>query len=528
MVQAAQPQRQLSPYEVYQQRVQQYVAQIKQAQGQDPNSPTSQEDQAAAEDAASGGGGGVGQTIGGALTLAGSTYAKMKLQQYMKSKAEAKNAPKTNTTTDAPAVTGPSSSFLSGTSAKTQADWNAGADAATNAEIGGQSTMQSTMQSGVKAPLQTDVDPKSVSPDTQVKVTDPNTGKSWMDSAGRVAQGAIGAYQVYQGYQTFKDGDKVGGSMSMAAGGTNVAAALGSSTASKAVPYVNAAMAAYNIGKTLTNGDMTSEQQATRAQQQAALAVADFYTFGGASLAEGLLRSNKKTAKYLEKLDRLDQKTNPITMAMAHFGSSKDADQMARDKVRKFLAERGVINDGGNKDWKINFSDKSSFDLGKDGGARLDDGRRYWETDAKNPYTANVTGLANILAGLDVGAKKGDEKLFVSTAGGLTNAFMNGTNDPRVMRQRALEAFMKHGFKDKASTVAAIDSALKQKVISDDLANKFKFGTNQLFDSDSVAPQAGATVVPVPVPVSSNSRSKTSSPGIGKDGKRISYSGSKR
>lgn len=57
---------------------------------------------------------------------------------------------------------------------------------------------------------------------------------------GRVAQGALGAYQIYQGFNRFKD-DKIGGSLNMASGGGNVASALGYKSVG---PYAGPLMAA--------------------------------------------------------------------------------------------------------------------------------------------------------------------------------------------------------------------------------------------------------------------------------------------
>lgn len=48
---------------------------------------------------------------------------------------------------------------------------------------------------------------------------------------GRVAQGAFGAYQIYDGVNQFQQGDEIGGGLGIASGAANVGAALGSQTA---------------------------------------------------------------------------------------------------------------------------------------------------------------------------------------------------------------------------------------------------------------------------------------------------------
>lgn len=72
-------------------------------------------------------------------------------------------------------------------------------------------------------------------------------------TVGRVVQGAAGAYQIYTGLQEFKD-DKVGGGLSMASGGANVGAALGSETAGAAAGPIMAAKGGYDVVKGFDNG----------------------------------------------------------------------------------------------------------------------------------------------------------------------------------------------------------------------------------------------------------------------------------
>lgn len=60
---------------------------------------------------------------------------------------------------------------------------------------------------------------------------------------GRVVQGALGAYQIYQGINEFKK-DKIGGALSVASGGVNVAGALGYKSAA---PFAGPLMAASGL-----------------------------------------------------------------------------------------------------------------------------------------------------------------------------------------------------------------------------------------------------------------------------------------
>jgi len=143
----------------------------------------------------------------------------------------------------------------------------------------------------------------------------PAEGTTFTQGAGQVAQGALGAYQAYNGYNQYQEGDKVGGGLNMAAGGANVASAAGSSTASSAGPYLSAALGAYNTYNAL-RGEGTAAQRSNEGSKAIATAVADFYTFGGASLAK------KAFSKEVGKIDSVvdpimgrkdvQQWTNPL------------------------------------------------------------------------------------------------------------------------------------------------------------------------------------------------------------------------
>lgn len=70
---------------------------------------------------------------------------------------------------------------------------------------------------------------------------------------GRTVQGAMGAYQIYQGIKGWKD-DKVGAGLDIASGSANVAAAAGSATAATVAGPLMAAKGAYEVGKGLDSG----------------------------------------------------------------------------------------------------------------------------------------------------------------------------------------------------------------------------------------------------------------------------------
>jgi hypothetical protein len=241
-------------------------------------------------------------------------------------------------------------------------------------------------------------------------------------------------------------------------------------------PLLSAANFGINATNIIGNDNMTAEQQATRLQQQAALAAADLYTAGLASTAEGLARKWGPTGKLLGKLDKLDQKTNPATWALAaglkQIGSSKGKDQMARDRIRKMMQERGMLDEN----WNMVNADGSKWDIGKDG-SKFEE---FSTVDPNKGHTGQAIGAINPLAHLITG---GDEKLATSFAGYMTNAVMQGRGgiDPAAANANALAQYKKAGFDTPEKAIAGIDELLKQGKIDEAKAAAFKNGIQTVF-----------------------------------------------
>jgi hypothetical protein len=140
----------------------------------------------------------------------------------------------------------------------------------------------------------------------------------------------------------------------------------------------------------------------------------------------------------------------------------KHPDQKARDGIRALMKENGIVD---NK-WQLTLADGSKFDIGRDGGAKLTnvDGsqRPMYNTDASNPLTPQVIGLANPLAMLLTG---GDPKLSSDFAGYLTNAALSNTNSLDGARQNMLAIFK--SFKlEPSAVVESLQSMLQANRIS--------------------------------------------------------------
>ena len=294
---------------------------------------------------------------------------------------------------------------------------------------------------------------------------------------GQNAAKAIGyAAAIYTAYNTYKNRDKLTSEQEAAgyaqAGLGAYQAAYGASAALSGIG------GALNIYGTYSDENLTAEQQASRAQQQAGAAALDYFVFPGAGTA---LDAALQSTGIGRKLSEIDQKFNPGTKLLASFGSSKSGEQMARDRVRKKLEEIGVINQEGNKDWQLKFSDGGTFDLGKDGGAKLTNAageeRQYSDVDFADPRAGSVVGSVNPLAAILTG---GQEKLRSDFAGEYTNAVLAGQDDPAVINRRIQELYAKHNL-NQQDALTAVDNLEKDKKIDATTAAAYRNGLGQVF-----------------------------------------------
>lgn len=97
--------------------------------------------------------------------------------------------------------------------------------------------------------VMTDQLPANTTVEADGSIIDAKTGAM----VGRVVQGAMGAYQIYQGITNFKD-DKIGGGLDIASGAANVGAALGSEAAGSFAGPLMAAKGGYDVIKGFNRG----------------------------------------------------------------------------------------------------------------------------------------------------------------------------------------------------------------------------------------------------------------------------------
>lgn len=488
-----------------------------------------------------------------ALTMGASIYGRQKLIDYLKNRDAT------------PAIT--TQNPAANLNASTQANWNAGADSATAA----MPTEAKLPDGGIIEPNGSVVHPDgtTVTPDGNAIAAD-GTGMS-AESAAQYLGYALAAYQAYDAINN-SDTDK---QRNIGLGNAAISAGQAYTGGS---PYLSGAQFALGGYQTLDNDNMTGEEKATRLQQQAALAAADYFTFGLATPLEGLVRGTGFGSKIGKKLDALDQKTNPMTMVLGGMLGGKDRDQMMRDQVRNYLVDRGVLS----PDYQYTDTQGNTFNMGLDGGARLQNfaganidneaDRGTYDVDFTNPLAANTVGYLNPLSAITTRGQ--NDKLTSDTTGMLTNAALSGAKTDEDARREALALYLRSGLDTRDKAVAALDQNREavggnydaylngiNQVFSDsklrdyladsigssapvsqngavsDLVYRFPQGTtmndilptiNAIAGNNSGSNAAGISIDPGYINSYTNipaqpTRSSTLSPGIDKNGRRISY-----
>jgi hypothetical protein len=292
-------------------------------------------------------------------------------------------------------------------------------------------------------------------------------------------------------------------------GGVNYAAGMGSggsgaASASGGTPmasvgslsyagYLAAAAQLYNAAKNWKN--VADEDKALEVQRQAALAVANAYTAGLASVAYGFAR--KQWGGTMAKFDKLDKKINLgslIANDQGWFGSKK-ADQQARDKIRKELIKSNVIT----PDWQVTFKDGSKFDVGKDGGARLmnADGteRRYREIDfAGDKRAGQAVGRLQALAPM-LGTKGGDK---LDMTGYFTNAVLANSKDDKEALDKTRQIYSKFGINDVNDAYRTINKLQTEGAFDENMGHVYRNAfLNDIFKGQKIDPvKSSATYNP--------------------------------
>lgn len=347
------------------------------------------------------------------------------------------------------------------------------------------------ISSGTDVPTQ--AYPVSQNPDGSVGLSDGTVAQpdgSVVDSSGvnvgRWVQGAAGAYNIYSGVKTFQDGDRVGGGLQTAEGGIQVYnAATGASPGSNGASEVAAAADLYG-GDQAAKHAMGRQKAGFAGASGIATAILDLYTGGVAGAVIGAYHKflpgiSAKTDKLIQTAPGAKQLNDIIGGWYTH----KNEDQSYRDVIRHFAVDNGIVSKG---DYNFKFQDGGTFDLGKDGNA--------------------------------IYGKKGTDQIDYDKDGNLVAQF-DQVADQLGLKDKARSAFSFLGTKAVTSGAAADDQALQQQ--------RFNEYTSKFLNAQTQSAQNAQSGAPTtPSPQAQNMaqtalRSRTSSPGIDKQGHRISY-----
>jgi len=331
-------------------------------------------------------------------------------------------------------------------------------------------------------------------------VVQPGSTAKDAQSYGAAVMGAVNLWRTLADKNS-SGADKAVGGISA---GTQIASAI---PGMEALGPVGTALNAGYGGYKILNSDASGEQKAAatrRLAEDVGMGVATSGVSSIVQLADQKLlggKINKLRGKYDKVMDSpVGMAINPVGYAtnklmakgFGMFGSGKSEDQQQRDKIRASLKSSGFLGDPNAEDWNIENADGSTYDIGKDGGAKRENGMGYSEVDTKTQ--GNAIGAVNPLAYLITG---GNEKLASNFAGYLTNSTTvgAGAKDAAVANANALARYKAAGYDTAEKAIAGIDDMLKAGKIDEAKAAAFKGGINTVFGA---TPKPAATTTTQP------------------------------
>lgn len=340
---------------------------------------------------------------------------------------------------------------------------------------------------------------------TMVAPTDSIAADGTVD-LGAIGQGALGAYQLYQGYKAAKEGNYLGAGL-MGAGGLvslGASGALGAtgtefagSTAGQVIGPLAGLYGLYQTDKAIGSMPAGGRRNTTGAAGGAAAGAAIGAPFGYVGMGIGALIGGA------------------VGFIDSQFGSSKTPYQMMRDQGRKYLQANGILD----QNFQGKLADGSMYDFGKDG-KNLD------KADWKDPVYGKAAALANVIAateGLTGKSREAMARLYANA--GVSNA--NGDINKMIENMRFFAA--QRGFTPDA-VQAQLDKMKEEGQLTQNEYDTFSADKNAILGPSTprmapLAPgqqqEALAAVSGKPLPP----RSRTLSPGIGLDGRPIAMRG---
>jgi hypothetical protein len=342
----------------------------------------------------------------------------------------------------------------------TQSAFNAGATAASNSLAG--PPAPTFGNGGVAGPL-----PQGATPQPNGTVTDASG-----TTIGTWAEGLGGAILFYQGYNQYKDGDKIGGGLGMAAGATYGASALGSTMAADAAPIVGGVYGAYNLGKLAANsGDLHKSDTGGATMQGASSGAALGASIG--SIVPGVGTAfGGAVGGILGGLYGLGAGLS---------ASGKGERQQIRDKYRDNIINNNIPLF--NSDYKGDLADGTVFDFGKD---KFGFGTGKGDFDLSNPTVGKAAAYGNVLAGMQGAGGKAREAIATQFLGAST---ANANNDLNVVKANYGHFLRKLGVNDANTAIKKLDEAKAAGTISDQEYQVFANDARELFQPAPNTPQ---------------------------------------
>ena len=329
------------------------------------------------------------------------------------------------------------------------------------------------------------------------------SGVNWT----QVQQGALGAAQILQAYNAFKNKDYAGAGIYGLAGSGNIAASgLGGAAASTAaadaaggylVPGLNILAGGYGAYKTAE----ATANTAAGSQRDIAGALG-----GGASgLALGAGAGALLGAE-------LGAWAGPIGMAVGalagyagskFFGSHKGKAQFMRDGIRKVLKDGGVLNDK----YQGTLADGTSFDFGQDGSYLK--WKKIDELAAANPNSwstaVNLSGALAAAYGF-VGQKNSDIAAWYGRA-----AVSNAKDNPDVAAANVRHFAAQQGI-TYDMIKGKLDEAIADNRINQQQYDSYLAAAQQL--TSGISPQQLASAPKVMIPRPKKGEVARVSPGL--------------
>lgn len=319
----------------------------------------------------------------------------------------------------------------------------------------------------------------------QVPTESLNDSQFWSNvNWGQVAQGGLALMQMYGAYKSFKEGDKVGGGINMAAGAGNLAAATGATAGTTAgtyvIPGLNILAGAYGGYQTAeAMSDMAAGSKRTQTGVVGGAASGAAIGAGVGSIVPGVGTAIGAGIGAL---------VGATAGAVGSWtGSSKNKAQMMRDNIRNVMQQGGILDDK----FQGTLADGSKYDFGKDGSTLK------WKNIDKvaeaNPNSwSSAVKLSDALATAYgfVGQKASDISAWYAKA-----AVSNANDNPDVAIKN-----MQHFAKQQGITYDMVkeklDSAMADNRISQSQYDSYLAGASQLTGGAGAGGQAATVEKP--------------------------------